>query len=254
MYFMVTRFLKNVIAVTGLVSVVLSPFFVFSTAFAQISGGVNKGDYELLVPIPEFCAPGVKCVYKVGEGFNSYVNAFIRLAIILAAILSVVMIVFGGFQYMTSESLGLKAEGKERMLNAIIGLVLLSASFLILNTINPNILSFKLDIKSVDVKNNNSSSVSPTTVAEVKSDTSAKPLEQTREQAGITNSGTQTLEARSARPEEALAQLRSQRGSAKLECEKDGTKKFVPEDANVKMDGNINVATIKVSCISVVKQ
>ena len=150
MYFMVTRFLKNIIVVAGLVSVVLSPFFVFSTAFAQISGGVNKGDYELLVPIPEFCAPGVKCVYTPGN-FNSYVNTFIRLTIILAAILSVVMIVFGGFQYMTSESLGLKSEGKERMLNAIIGLVLLSASFLILNTINPNILSFKLDIKGVNV-------------------------------------------------------------------------------------------------------
>lgn len=154
---MVNNLFKKLIIVSGFLSISLSPFFINSITNAQtISGGVGKGEYELLTPIPEFCAPGAKCVYKPGN-FNNYVNTFVRLAIILSAILSVVMIVFGGFQYMTSESLGLKSEGKERMLNAVIGLVLLSASFLILNTINPNILSFKLDIKKVNVPNSGNS-------------------------------------------------------------------------------------------------
>ena len=59
---------------------------------------------------------------------------------------------------MTSESLGMKEEGRERIRNAVVGLILLSASFLILNTINPNILNFKLDIGVVSAPNNNNSS------------------------------------------------------------------------------------------------
>lgn len=70
-----------------------------------------------------------------------YIGYLIPLFIGICAILAVVMIVIGGLQYMTNELVSAKNAGKEKIKNAITGLLLALAAWLILYTINPNILS-----------------------------------------------------------------------------------------------------------------
>jgi hypothetical protein len=76
--------------------------------------------------------------------FSSFLNQVFQLGLAVAAALAVVMIVWGGVEIMLSESVLKKNNGKERIQNAIYGLLLALFSWLILYTINPEILNFKL--------------------------------------------------------------------------------------------------------------
>jgi hypothetical protein len=78
------------------------------------------------------------------------------IAIIIA--LSTIYTVFGAVQYMTTDAISGKDEGKKRMQAAIGGLILALISWLILFSINQNILStnFLLRLQGVEVQNNNS--------------------------------------------------------------------------------------------------
>ena len=98
--------------------------------------------YTPLAPLPytninECTGSGCKA------DFVSYLKGGFKLIIAGSAVLAVVMITIGGFQYMTAVSEGAKSEGKGRVENAIIGLCLALASYLFLNIINPQLT--KLD-------------------------------------------------------------------------------------------------------------
>lgn len=70
------------------------------------------------------------------------INALIWWAFRLAGVLAFVMIVYAGFQYLVSGgNTAQQKDAQERIMNAIIGLVLLFAFYIILYTINPDILS-----------------------------------------------------------------------------------------------------------------
>jgi hypothetical protein len=77
--------------------------------------------------------------------FGNYLNIMIKLIIGIAAVLAMVMIVMGGIQYMTSDLISSKEAGKEQITHAILGLLLALGAFIILNTINPKLLSACLD-------------------------------------------------------------------------------------------------------------
>jgi hypothetical protein len=141
-----------------------------SPAYAETSGSKS---YQLLAPLPNFGNS-----YTPGQ-FGKYVENIIKLSITVAAILAVLMIVLGGFKYMMSESVGKKSEGKDQIQGAILGLIILAASFLILNTINPEILKFNLTIQGVNVPPA-SDQPSASTISE------QTPLQQqTRESTGV---------------------------------------------------------------------
>lgn len=82
---------------------------------------------------------------KVSCPFGNYLNIIIKLIIGIAAVLAMVMIVMGGIEYMTSEVVSGKEAGKETITHAILGLLLALGAYLILNTINPQLLSACLD-------------------------------------------------------------------------------------------------------------
>ena len=75
---------------------------------------------------------------------NEYLAGVFRLAISVAAVLAVIMIVVDGFKYMTSEAIGNKKDALSGLRDALFGLVLLLASYLILFIINPSILCLSL--------------------------------------------------------------------------------------------------------------
>ena len=75
----------------------------------------------------------------------SYLKALFNIGIAIAGILSVIMIMYGGVKYMTTEAFSGKSDAKEIITNALIGLLLAFASWIILNTINPNLLNIDID-------------------------------------------------------------------------------------------------------------
>ena len=115
---------------------------------------VPEKDYSLLVPLPCSDPTDPNCIGGEISSFDTsdtdnlgkYQNLMIKLIIGLSAVMAVVMIVIGGIEYMTSELPGNKEHGKERIRNAILGLLIALGAWALLYTINPDLLSTKIDI------------------------------------------------------------------------------------------------------------
>lgn len=122
---------------------------------ANVKPDNAKSEYTLLEPLP--CIPSpvvkdekgidipgteVKCagVQREKINFQNYVQYAFNLLIALAAVAAVLMIVYGGFQYMTSDAYSTKSEGLKRVENAVYGLLLVLSSYLILKTIDPRLV------------------------------------------------------------------------------------------------------------------
>lgn len=113
--------------------------------------------YQLLAPLPGVGDASNKIdtgqTDSTGKNvaLGSYLNAMIKIIIGLAAVLSVVMIVIGGMEYITSELPGNKEAGKERVRGALLGLLIALGAYALLNTINPDLLTSDVDIPSATV-------------------------------------------------------------------------------------------------------
>ena len=79
---------------------------------------------------------------------SGYLNTLFKVALSVGAMLAVLRLVWGGYIYMVSGVGNWASQGRAREIigNAILGIVLLLAIYLILNQINPCILN--LDITS----------------------------------------------------------------------------------------------------------
>jgi len=75
-----------------------------------------------------------------------YLPNLIKLAIGIASALCVIYIILGGFEYIASDVVFKKEEGRKRIQNALLGLLLAIGSWVILNTISPNITNVSLNI------------------------------------------------------------------------------------------------------------
>src|SRR3989344_5351889 len=119
-----------------------------TTCAPDDNGVAPPGCYQLLAPLPGMTDfdPGT----KVGDNgaLGRYLNLIIKLVIGISAALAVVMIVIGGIEYMTSELIS----GKERMTQAVLGLLIALGAYALLFTINPDLLSTRLNISDATVK------------------------------------------------------------------------------------------------------
>lgn len=111
----------------------------------NLSAGSHECDpskgYCLLAPLDE----ETKQVSTNDDGFSKYLQKIINIAISLTGILSVIMLIFGGIEYVSSSvSETAKKDAKERITNALFGLLITLSGYLILSTINPDLLSLKL--------------------------------------------------------------------------------------------------------------
>jgi hypothetical protein len=93
--------------------------------------------------VPLSAIPGVTDTTNLGD----YLNAAFQLGLVIATVLAVVMISLGGIEYMTTESITGKSGAKDRIENALIGLLLALLIWIILSTINPNLLKLDFTIK-----------------------------------------------------------------------------------------------------------
>ncbi len=94
-------------------------------------------DYSPLEPIP-----GVTTQDGKSPDFVSFINALFRIFIVVGALVAVATIVIGGIMYMVSEALPSKDKARRIIQNALYGLLLLLAAWLILNAINPQLTLF----------------------------------------------------------------------------------------------------------------
>lgn len=92
----------------------------------------TSNTYTLLAPIGGMTTAPT----NIGD----YFNKIFLIVIGLCGALAVVMIVIGGVQYMGDESIFGKTEAKGQIKNAILGLLIALASYVLLNTINPDLL------------------------------------------------------------------------------------------------------------------
>ena len=105
-----------------------------------------------------------------------YIVGLYKYALGIAIVIAVVMIVIGGFQYVTGGGDASRVgAGKKRISEAVIGLVLLYASYSILATVSPNLLSLNA-IRILQVKKDPFISQDFDTMFETKTDTTEAPV------------------------------------------------------------------------------
>jgi len=104
---------------------------------------VNAQGYVPLAPLP-----GVPAGQETDLG--GYLGAMFKIGIGLAGVFAVLMIIISGIQFIGgASSPSAHTEAKERMTNAILGLILALGSWLILNTVNPALLKTDLELAEV---------------------------------------------------------------------------------------------------------
>ena len=110
--------------------------------------------------ITPFCN-GQTCTYvplepipglpQTGQDFNGFLNGMFKLLFTIGGMVAVVSLVFGGVTYMVSEIVGKIEWAKKQMRAALWGLALLVVAWLILYTINPQLITFSFNPVEVRV-------------------------------------------------------------------------------------------------------
>lgn len=118
-------------------------FFSFTTTTVA----VDSSAYQQLAPIT---GPNGEAVDTTS--LPSYLNAVYRIGIGICFALGVIMFTWAGIEYIVSESMNTKSDAKKRIAAALTGLAIALVSYILLNTINPDLL-----------KLNNINATTPTT-------------------------------------------------------------------------------------------
>ncbi len=143
-------------------SLLISLFIVYCLLFIGASVAQaqtptpTQTEYKLLAPLPgistredmsECVKDGKPCATA-----STFIPGLFKLIIAIAGGLAVVKIIFGGIQYMSTDAFTGKSEAKDTIQNAIWGLLLAIGAWLILYTVNPNLVEFNLNIERQEIK------------------------------------------------------------------------------------------------------
>lgn len=113
--------------------ILISVVSVASLAFLANAGT----SYNLLQPLP---------TTGNNPDFGYYMEGLIRFLVLLSAVAAVVMITIGGVLYAFSEALETQKTARSMISDALLGLLVALLSYLILYTINPDLVNLKLTI------------------------------------------------------------------------------------------------------------
>jgi len=133
------------------ITFLLPIFLLLLLAFPAL--GASSQCYTFETGIPFIANPG-ECLSS--SSLAQLILNFINISRNIAAILAFAMIVWAGFEYaLSSGNVNQQKDAQERIVNAVIGLVLLFAFWIILNTINPDILKIEnLELQPVNLNYN----------------------------------------------------------------------------------------------------
>jgi len=127
------KFMKKIVY-TLLITLSLTPLF----AYAQ-----DAGQYTLLEPLP--CIDGVSTNCNADNmqtsiDISSYLLYVYKFGLAISVFLAIIMIIWGGFEYILSAAPFGKSNGKGKIEKAVFGLVMVLVSYLILQTIDPRLV------------------------------------------------------------------------------------------------------------------
>ncbi len=147
-----------------------------TTPVSAVAAGTNEfgapnttAKYTLLVPLP--CVPGTgnDCApksYVNSVSIQSYIIYIYKIMVAIAVFGAVVMCIIGGFQYMLTDSFTKKGDARTTIENALLGLAGALLSYLILYTINPQLVNVslvavpQLNLKTIQINTNGPTDVS----------------------------------------------------------------------------------------------
>lgn len=118
-------------------------FLICLVVGAPLMLGAQNIEYAPLEPLP-----GLEDAQKGTGNFGELVQGFFRILVNVAAFVAVTMLVIGGITYMFSEATVTKFVAKEKIRAAFFGMAILAGAWLILNTVNPQLLMFNKNLLS----------------------------------------------------------------------------------------------------------
>lgn len=92
---------------------------------------------------------------KQVTSFTDYANKAFSVLLAVAIALAILMIVIGGFEYVTSATAGGKGEGGKKIRDALTGLAIILLSWLALYTINPKLVEWNFTVEPLGGQQNN---------------------------------------------------------------------------------------------------
>jgi hypothetical protein len=111
------------------------------TVLAPLPGTTSCTDAQIAAGNTEGCKTDIK----------RYLEGFFKLLIGISVAFTVLNIVIGGFEYMTVENFSGKSNAKNRITSSLQALVLVIVSWVVLDTINPNLIrNLNLNIEVVN--------------------------------------------------------------------------------------------------------
>ncbi|MCA9384878.1 MAG: hypothetical protein KC662_04175, partial [Candidatus Magasanikbacteria bacterium] len=121
-----------------------------SSAGAVTSEESTEAPFVPIVPVLGVEIPGFSFTPATEDNgiisvpyLGQYVNALYRYLTAIVLTVAIVMVVYGGFQYLLAATpLGVK-NGKKTIADALIGMGLVLGAYVILNTVNPALLSLR---------------------------------------------------------------------------------------------------------------
>jgi hypothetical protein len=122
---MTLRFNKRTLTFILLISLFFLPNLVVANGYTSLVG-----------------LPGLEDPNNIS--LQEYINALLRIAIILAAIIAVVKLMLAGAQYILTALINEKANAKADIKSALIGLLIIIGAVTILREINPNLVSLSM--------------------------------------------------------------------------------------------------------------
>ncbi len=113
--------------------------------FLSFAPHVFAQGFTALAPIPGLTDSSATSVINSTTLANFFNNLY-KYLVGLAAILAVIEIIWGGLEISTKDSVSKQSDGKERITQAIFGLILVLSPVLVFSIINPSILNLSLNL------------------------------------------------------------------------------------------------------------
>lgn len=117
------------------------------SAVALAAAQCTDGGFCALAPIVGLTDQSMMNGVIGNASFAAFFNNLYKFLVGIAVALAIIEIIWGGLEISTKDSVSSKSDGKQRIYNAIMGLLLILSPVIVFSIINPNILnlSIKMD-------------------------------------------------------------------------------------------------------------
>jgi hypothetical protein len=128
----------------------LTLLFAIALIASPFIASAATGDFVPIAPIPGL----TEGVDTTSASMTAFLNNIYKFLLGFAAVTAVVMIIWGGLEYATTDSIGNKSEGKAKIQQAILGLILVLLPVLVFSIINPKILDLGVNWRAITPPSN----------------------------------------------------------------------------------------------------